>query len=447
MASPQSAHRRNPSTKANRPRRMTKGPLDGIDDPPVTSSAASSPSRSQTHSPSGSTPTHRRGFPTIDNIVTPLNKDFSFLLRQEIYHPLSQLNIPPAFRSEYPTPSPDETLAAILNKLDDLLKEGRFLQAAHFSGAILTSPILSPTDHQSIFYLLHTRLACLELTGNVLLAGQEAKALEDLNSSFYFLDADLEVVDSAEAQSRQSLPRHIVPWPLRVLAIWLQSIGFGDARRGISGLYELGLEARRNILRPGVSPEDKKLWKERLVDLGIRVVNALVDIDDMDAARRSLANLHGSDNGDDVWKSRMALLHLRIGDVNAAREVLGECNDIANGTLNPLLSMAEGRYVDAVDEWRSCLQKHQGKEGEALITQNLAVCLLYTGELNEARELLESLVATYHSFSSLTFNLSTIYELCSDKSRTLKLGLAEKLAKQPRSGERNWEKPNADFKL
>lgn len=65
----------------------------------------------------------------------------------------------------------------------------------------------------------------------------------------------------------------------------------------------------------------------------------------------------------------------------------------------------------------------------------------------QARELLESLIATNHSFSSLTFNLSTIYELCSDKSRVLKMGLAEKLAKQPRSGEKNWEKPNVDFKL
>lgn len=312
-----------------------------------------------------------------------MNKDFSFLLRQEIYHPLSQLNIPPAFRSEYPNLSPDEPLSTTLNKLDDLLKEGRLLQTAHYSGAILTSSILSPTDHQSIFYLLHTRLACLELTGNVLLAGQEAKALEDLNSSFYYLDADLEIVDSAEGQTRRGHPRHIVPWPLRVLAVWLQSIGFGDARRGISGLYELGLEARRNIFRPGVNEEDKKLWKERLADLGIRVVNALVDIDDLDAARRSLANLTVADNKSSVWKTRMALLHLRIGDVNAAREVLGDSDEATNGILNPLLSMAEGRYIDAVDEWRASLQNHPGSE--ALITQNLAVCLLYTGELNEVR--------------------------------------------------------------
>ena len=300
-----------------------------------------------------------------------------------MYHPLSQLNIPPALRSEYPNPSPDEPLPTILKKLDDLLKDGHFLLAAHFSGAILTSSILSPTDHQSIFYLLHTRLTCLELTGNVLLAGQEAKALEDLNSSFYYLDADLDIADNTGGQTQQSHPRHIVPWPLRVLAVWLQSIGFGDARRGISGLYELGLEARRNIFRPGVEEEEKKLWKDRLADLGLRVVNALVDIDDLDAARRSLANLKAPDTKDGSWKARMALLHLRIGDVGAAKEVLGDSGEVANGILDPLVSMAEGRYSDAVEEWRDCLKSHQGMESEALITQNLAVCLLYIGELNE----------------------------------------------------------------
>jgi hypothetical protein len=293
------------------------------------------------------------------------------------------LNIPPAFRSEYPNPSLDEPLPTILKKLDDLLKDGHFLPAAHFSGAILTSAILSPTDNQSIFYLLHTRLTCLELTGNVLLAGQEAKALEDLNSSFYYLDADFDIADNAGNQPQRSHPRHIVPWPLRVLAVWLQSIGFGDARRGISGLYELGLEARRNILRPGIEQEERKLWKDRLADLGLRVVNALVDIDDLDAARRSLANLKAPDTKNGSWKARMALLHLRIGNVGAAKEVLGESGEVANGVLDPLVSMAEGRYGDAADEWRGCLESHKGKESEALITQNLAVCLLYIGELNE----------------------------------------------------------------
>lgn len=65
----------------------------------------------------------------------------------------------------------------------------------------------------------------------------------------------------------------------------------------------------------------------------------------------------------------------------------------------------------------------------------------------QSRALLESLVSANHSFPSLTFNLSTIYELCSEKSRNLKMHLADEVAKQTHSGETNLDRSNADFKL
>lgn len=61
--------------------------------------------------------------------------------------------------------------------------------------------------------------------------------------------------------------------------------------------------------------------------------------------------------------------------------------------------------------------------------------------------LLESLISANHSFASLTFNLSTIYELCSDKSTGLKSQLSDAVARQPVSGDMNLDRPNADFKL
>jgi hypothetical protein len=60
---------------------------------------------------------------------------------------------------------------------------------------------------------------------------------------------------------------------------------------------------------------------------------------------------------------------------------------------------------------------------------------------------LESLVQKQHSFSSLVFNLATVYELCSDKSVQLKTGLVGAIAEQPVTGDTNREKLNADFKL
>lgn len=50
------------------------------------------------------------------------------------------------------------------------------------------------------------------------------------------------------------------------------------------------------------------------------------------------------------------------------------------------------------------------------------------------------------SSHTLLFNLSTMYELCTDRSRGLKARLAEKVALK---GDKTtgWEKTNADFKL
>jgi tetratricopeptide (TPR) repeat protein len=398
-----------------------------------------------------------------------MEKDLSYLLRYDVYHSLSQIDIPHPLRSEFVTPAPDELLSSSLGKVEKLLAEGHFLLAAYLCGTILTSRPLSPTDTKLIFGLFYTRLACLELSGNAILAAQESKALEDLTSAFYYLDFNQDASAKETPQKPSVHARHIVPWPLRVLAVRLQSIGFGDSRRGIGGLYELGLEARREIMRTDLTQSEREIWKDRLADLGIRSVNALIEMGDLDAARRSLDSLKISDSDAAINKSRKVLLFLIIGDIDAAKKVYEEAGMPNESILKPLLSMAEGQYNDAVAEWRALLENGEENNDKALISQNLAVCLLYTGQLNEvsrcnsgpiflaadikadaysqARQILESLVAANHSFGSLVFNLSTVYELCSDKASILKTSLAESVAKQPISGDLNLDRPSADFKL
>lgn len=317
---------------------------------------------------------------------TPV-KDLSFLLRRNIFHALSHIDIPPPLRSEFLILNPGEPLSTSLGILERLLSEGRFLVAAHFSASILTSSLISSTDTKVIFSLFYTRLACLELSGNTVLAAQESKALEDLSSAFYYIDlesakADTETdleEDHAQAHER----RHIVPWPLRVLAVRLQSIGFGDSRRSIGGLYEIGLEVRREITRSGTSESERTVWKDRLADLGIRSVNALIEMGDFDAARRSLDSLKVVESEAETTRLRKALLLLRIGDLDAAGQLFGTSTETEDtALLKPLISMSDGRYSDAVDQWRS-LAEHGTRIDGALVTQNLAVCLLYTGQLNE----------------------------------------------------------------
>jgi hypothetical protein len=54
-----------------------------------------------------------------------------------------------------------------------------------------------------------------------------------------------------------------------------------------------------------------------------------------------------------------------------------------------------------------------------------------------------------HSNHALTFNLSTIYELCTERSRSLKINLAEQVAviQEGMGVKVGWEKVNGDFKL
>ncbi|RDW86367.1 uncharacterized protein DSM5745_03009 [Aspergillus mulundensis] len=440
-------HGRNVS-RSSRPRSSTKGPLDQPDDPLKVESLSKIP-----------TPLHQNAadygiytgesFSSLDPLAPELppelEKDLSFLLRYDNYHSLSQVDIPHALRSDFISPKSDESLASSLVTLERLLAEGHFLLAAYLSGTILTSPLISPTDTKLIFALFYTRLACLELSGNTNIAAQESKALEDLSSTFYYVEPELEAADAPDHESSSS--QHIAPWPLRVLAIRLQSIGFGDPRRGIGGLYEIGLEARREIMRPDIDPAEREIWKQRLSDLGVRTVNALVEMGDFNAAKRSLESLRITESANDAIKLRAVLLLLAIGDVDAARQLCAGLADTEDAIFKPLFSMAEGRYDDAVIEWRDILGNKSRETDEAVVSQNLAVCLLYTGRLSEARGVLESLVQEQHSFSSLVFNLATVYELCSDKAVQLKHTLVENIAKQPVTGHTNLDRLNADFKL
>ncbi|KAL2827061.1 hypothetical protein BDW59DRAFT_60031 [Aspergillus cavernicola] len=441
-------HGRNIS-KSSRPRSSTKGPLDQPEDP--LEAEVSSVVRTSMIQCTGDHEMYTgASFSSLDplapeELLSGLEKDLSFLLRYDNYHSLSQVDIPHALRAEFFSPKSDEALASSLGTLERLLAEGHFLLAAYLCGAVLTSPMVSHNEIKLIFALFYTRLACLELSGNTIIAAQESKALEDLSSTFYYVDPKHK---ATEANDHQPVyPRHIAPWPLRVLAIRLQSIGFGDSRRGIGGLYEIGLEARREIMRPDLDPAEREIWRQRLSDLGIRTVNLLIEMGDLKAARRSLESLRQTEPANEVTRLRSVLLLLSIGNIDTARQLCVDFDAAGDALFKPLLSMAEGRYDAAVLEWRALLDIKDRKSDDAIISQNLAVCLLYTGQLSDARQVLESLVQTPHSFSSLVFNLATVYELCSDKSVQLKHGLVEAIANQPVTGYTNLDRLNAEFKL
>ncbi|KAI1820410.1 hypothetical protein F4861DRAFT_523250 [Xylaria intraflava] len=441
---PTKGHTRNKSaTKASRPRSSTKGPLDVDENPLASASAAGIPQRfsipqSQNGSPRVSlTQAQSPTKPATPRPEAPvMTRDFGFLLKPEIYHQISPLTIAPPFRDLAKQPPADATIPSLIAK-------GRFRAAAiaaaqELAGVSPTAAPVRPTDHVHIFELLYVRLSCLCLIDAVPLAAQEAKALEDLNSTFY-VDTETGV--------------HLAPWPLRTLAVRLQTIGFGDPRRAVMSYYELARAARTEIARARQAHDHSaaETWKRRLSDLGIRVAGALIEMNDLVGAATHLASLAEVQGGDGRLVICRALLFLHLGDVDAARRCvsLGAGDEINARVVDALACMADGDYDAALLKWGALRDEMSGNGVEdEMIGVNLAACLLYTGKMPEARDLLEDLVSAGQTSHTLLFNLTTMYELCSDRAKNLKVRLAERVADlEPGSGGGGWEKTNADFKL
>jgi tetratricopeptide (TPR) repeat protein len=238
-------------------------------------------------------------------------------------------------------------------------------------------------------------------------------------------------------------------------------MGFNDARRGVMGYYDLGREARLMLTTlkkdPSENTEAIAMWQLRLEDLGLRVASALIETDDLDGASRHLKLLGGSDG----LRMQKALLWLYLGDVDAARDCVSRPTDSENANLEEsdvvlaLAHMGDGDYESAVSLWETLIASSTDKSETAMFRQNLAVCLLYLGRLPQARAYLEALVDSGLAWKGITFNLATIYELCTERSRALKIGIVEKIAEQKegrmdRSGAfeaGGYEGVNGDFKL
>ena len=457
-----SMHSRKPSSRAALPRRTTRGPLDADDllspSSTLTSPAAVSPALSRTGSVASNElavedhPANTGPIPS--DAPKPAGaraeeKDLSFMLDPAIYHVVSQLEVPAPLRRPFPVSLTASTnVSDALQQLENLLTECNFLGAAFLSSSLLACGSLKSADRAIIFRVLAVRYSCLELSGNALLAAQEAKALEDLGSGFYY-EGLLEDEPSSETESERQLPKHIMPFTLRLQALRLQSIGFSDPRRGVSALYDLGLECRENIASTQNSETDRQAWTYRLEEVGIRVVSALVEMGDLDCARRTLDLMKPSDNSSTaMWTFRMTMVCLKIGLTDRAQSLAKDTGleELERIILSSLLAIANDDLDAAVQILSTdTLGQHQGLL--ALAKQNLAVALLYRGEIERARSILDDLIDDHESFQTLTINLATLYDLTSDRSKNLKMALANGLAAQGKSLKQPRSFNNADFKL
>jgi tetratricopeptide (TPR) repeat protein len=259
------------------------------------------------------------------------------------------------------------------------------------------------------------------------LAAREAKVLEDFNGSTVYRNP----ITGA----------HLAPWELRVLVARLQSVGLNDWRRGIMGIYELAREARLEYSKADDS--QRTLWQVRLSDLSMRTAAALVEMGDLEGAIRHLKDIV-IESSASAKRATMALAlqYIQCGYIEEAETVLSQFEDNTDDSkrlIHALSIMANGNFTAACQAWAEIEETSK----DPLIRQNHAVCLLYNGQMDKARLLLEDIISDSSQFYALTFNLCTIYELCSDHSRDLKFKLAERIAERDPTA----EVYNSDFKL
>lgn len=367
--------------------------------------------------------------PGVQGIHTN-SKNLSFLLDPAIYHAIPQDEIPKPLRRPLPTPPLSQSNESLIARIDALLADGDFAGTAHFAALCLTSPFLRPTDTVLIFELLSVRYTCLELLGQKNLAAREAKALEDLTSTFYYDAVEVNEKTIEAHAGQQPLPVHAVPFELRVQATRLQSIAFDDRRRFITALYELGFECRDHIASLYTSSEDRKIWSTRLSSLGLQVVNSLIDFGEFDCAERLISEqLLENNSQEPIWVCRKMLLLMKMGRVAEAEK---EINKIQDPTEKLVMQAILATAADDLDRANALLTRAVEDAGESTLTavtkQSLAINCLYRGRIGDAQEILEGLVAQGSASRSSITILATIFELRSDKSQAQKQLLAEQIA-------------------
>ncbi|KAK6528922.1 hypothetical protein TWF694_004151 [Orbilia ellipsospora] len=388
------------------PRRMTAGPLDLDFELPLPASSSTEEKQVQDSSASISTAMSGNTFVTApERVSSPASaagsvhtisgvaaaeplRDYAYLLDSLIFRHLpnverNQLSLVP--------------LAAHLHNIASQC-------ATNLSNVMAT-------DSFHIFNLWYIRLICHSLISaqTTAMASQEIKVFGDLTSNFY----------------RNSTFSHAVPWDLRVLAIRLQALGFNDWRRCLEHFYMLAKEARSEAIKNRNSPALFRMWRGRLLDVGLRVAAALLEISDVDGAERHLRSImEDKDDLDNAMGSRLreAVLYMQLGQLDTAKNCY-LANGAAEGedvdqVIEGLRLMATDDFEGAAVVWKKLVDKESGEsERRTTYLVNMAVSLLYLRRLPEAQSnsnfRLQSTMDRQlaYSYKSLTFNIVTLHNL------------------------------------
>ncbi|XP_012265338.2 trafficking protein particle complex subunit 12 [Athalia rosae] len=177
-----------------------------------------------------------------------------------------------------------------------------------------------------------------------------------------------------------------------------------------------------------------RLWIGRQSRVLISIVNCALTLKNYILAVDILEAL--SENNDwsleqkQILKSAIGRVLLLLGDVSAAEKQFAVGKDVSTArelTDRGLMAVAQNAFQEAY----SCFKKASTLEpANIMLINNMAVCLLYNGQLQAAVHLLESAVIRNPSKGlqeALLLNICTLYELHTTHSMQPKLHLLRQL--------------------
>ena len=189
---------------------------------------------------------------------------------------------------------------------------------------------------------------------------------------------------------------------------------------------------------PSELEDSNRLWSGRKCRVLISIVNCALAMKNFDLAIDVLEDLYKlpdwSKEQSEILRSAIGRVHLFLGDVSAAEKKFVNNKEDSKATLSMrelvdrgLMAVAQNAFQEAYN----CFKTASAIDpSNIMLINNMAVCLLYTGQLKTAVQLLENAVARNPVKSlqeSVLLNMSTLYELHTTHCKQSKLHLLRQL--------------------
>lgn len=341
--------------------------------------------------------------------------------------------------------------------LRNLIKTGCYRAAVNLSGRLLAiyaqgyGKIDQPSKHTPhSLQLWYTRLSLLAKLKQSDVLDNESRPFGDLDKPDMYFTFYPELYGTR--------PGSMASFAFRLLLAEIPSY-CGKPKRALDNLYKLlatanqiaanfqaGLngdgtqqqQQQRHNDKLGESADAVQLWTARRSRILVSIVNCAVTTKNYILAIEVLENLRklpdwtAEQTG--ILRSAIGRVHLFLGDVSAAERYLirkqdktTDCNNVRELVDSGLMAVAQNAFQEAY----GCFQSASAIDpSSVMLINNMAVCLLYTGQLKAAVRLYESVV-NRHPVKSLQepvlLNMCTSYELHTTHCKQTKLYLLRQL--------------------